>query len=380
MKKNVQASNLDFPDIDIIDLENPEAENTFSRDSSDETEDNETLEEDFFEEEPSPQKSFPKINFHIVFVLGVLLVFVLLVVKFLTWGERVDLDKLFAEGEGHYEDTFDSMIPVLSEEESPAAADGITTIVAFGNAPFADDRDSEDNLLNMIADESGAVVYNFAVEGSYLAALEPIFNTDKAPMDAFNFYWLTALATLKNTNHHYEYLFEQTDVELPSEAKYVYETLSTLDFNTVDVVTVMYDGSDYLAGHEMYNDDNATDIMQFTGNMEAGIELLLNHYPHLRIIVMSPTYAYAIDENGDYVSSDIYTYGQDVLSTYVIKQFGSAYSREVTFVDNLYGTITEDNADKYLEDNIHLNVKGRKLVADRFLDALHYFDNVNTNK
>jgi lysophospholipase L1-like esterase len=42
-------------------------------------------------------------------------------------------------------------------------------------------------------------------------------------------------------------------------------------------------------------------------------------------------------------------------------------------VDNLYGTITEDNADKYLIDNLHLNVEGRKLVADRLIYALDYF-------
>ena len=139
----------------------------------------------------------------------------------------------------------------------------------------------------------------------------------------------------------------------------------------MDVITLMYDGSDYLAGHNMYSDENPTDIQQFTGNMEAGIELIQQTYPHIRIIVMSPPYAYAIDEDGNYVSSDMYRYNnQDVLSTYVIKQYGSAYTRGVTFVDHLYGTITESNADKYLTDNIHLNTEGRKLVAQRFVDAL----------
>ena len=90
---------------------------------------------------------------------------------------------------------------------------------------------------------------------------------------------------------------------------------------------------------------------------------------------MSPTYAFAVDDEGKYISSDQYIYNdQDVLSTYVIKQFGYAYDREVTFVDNIYGTITEDNADEYLIDNIHLNTEGRKKVAERFVYALTYYD------
>ena len=52
----------------------------------------------------------------------------------------------------------------------------------------------------------------------------------------------------------------------------------------------------------MYSDENPTDPTQFTGNLEASIEVLQNYYPQIRIIVMSPTYAYAVDENGDYVA------------------------------------------------------------------------------
>ena len=84
-------------------------------------------------------------------------------------------------------------------------------------------------------------------------------------------------------------------------------------------------------------------------------------------------YAAAVDENGEYISSDIQRYGWDVLSTYVIRQCYSCNTRGVTFVDNLYGTITEDNAEQYLTDNLHLNTEGRRLVAERFLYALTYY-------
>lgn len=104
--------------------------------------------------------------------------------------------------------------------------------------------------------------------------------------------------------------------------------------------------------------------------------MLQDIYPHIRIIVMSPPYAFSdqLDENGDYISSDITRYGQDVLSTYVIKEYGSCATRRVSFVDHLYGTITEDNAKDYLIDNLHLNVAGRREIAKRFVYALYYYD------
>ena len=136
----------------------------------------------------------------------------------------------------------------------------------------------------------------------------------------------------------------------------------------------MYDATDYLMGNAMYNDDNPTDPTQFTGNLEASLEVLQRLYPQIRIIVMSPTYAYAIDVDGNYVSSDIYIYnGRDVLSTYVIKECYSSNLHSVSFMDNLYGSITEDNAKEYLTDNLHLNVKGRKLIAKRFEYFLNYY-------
>ena len=91
---------------------------------------------------------------------------------------------------------------------------------------------------------------------------------------------------------------------------------------------------------------------------------------------MSPTYAFSDqqDENGDYVSSDIMRYGEDVLSTYVIKASESASALQVSFVDNFYVTFNEDNATDYLSDHTHLNSAGRKKVIDRLLYALNYYN------
>lgn len=376
MDKERENLRHSIPDLEVIDLEE---NNTFDDSLADQrAEDNESA-------TPSVAsgsgKRFPRINMHIV-LLAVFVIFVGgIVYKIKNFGEYVDLDEIFKDGKGTYEDTLDEILPLMDGEGNRIATnydDGLT-IVAFGNAPFADDRDSKDSLANIIAEMTDAKIYNCSISGSYLASQRPMILPTESPMDVYTFYWLSMLASGSEIMNSFSESKETLGENLPPEVDEVLNTLTTLDFSTVDVIVIMYDATDYLLGHQMYSDENSTDIEQFTGNLEAGIGMFQAVYPHIRIIVMSPPYAFSdkLDEKGNYISSDIVRYGQDVLSTYVIKQYTSCATRSVTFVDNLYGTITEDNASQYLTDNLHLNVAGRRELAKRFVYALYYYDRFN---
>ena len=371
----------DIPDIEIVDLENETVQDTdFGKsDISDDVEeypDDEYEENDWEEEEvkhPSPKGIRRFLNLHVLFALVLLVVVGLLGYRITHWGQRVSQSDIFKDGQGSYDDSWDSILP-LTDENGKMIVNDASNIVVFGNAPFADDRGSSDNLANLIAKETGATVYNCSISGSYLAAQHTNFDPTLAPMDAYCLYWLVNLAAGVPLDGYYNDAAEALGDKTPPEAEEVVNTLKTLDFNTIDTVAIMYDATDYLMGNAMYNDDNPTDPTQFTGNLEASLEVLQRLYPQIRIIVMSPTYAYAIDEDGNYVSSDIYIYnGRDVLSTYVIKECYSSNLHSVSFMDNLYRSITEDNAKEYLTDNLHLNVKGRKLIAKRFEYFLNYY-------
>ena len=368
-----------IPDIEIIDLEldgNPAepAQNSSisGADISEEDAWDAESEAESGEKRKFSYRSF--LNVHVLLLVVFLLFVVCIFLKFKNWGQRIDLSQIGQDNSGQYLDVLDQILPLTDENGKMITTGDVKTILAFGNAPFADDRDSSDNLANLIADATGATVYNCSVSGSYLASQQPYFMADKSPMDAYCFYWLVTLAAGKENAFYYEEAAAALGENTPPEAQEVVDTLTSIDLNTVDVITIMYDASDYLMGHEMYDDANSTNIQQFTGNLEAGIELLQSDYPNIRIIVMSPTYAFAVDEEGNYVSSDMYRYGQDVLSTYVIKEYSSCADRSVSFIDNLYGTITEDNAKEYLTDNLHLNVAGRKLVTERFLKVLNFYN------
>lgn len=397
MKRNDSNHNIhtspvnDMPDIEIVDLENETMQDTDSGKSAHQTNKKQTsdvspkadeyenfseeYEEDYPEEDEAPAPAGIRrfLNVHVFFVLVLVVVIGLVAYRFTHWGQRVSQSDIFKDGQGSYDDSWDSILPLTDENGQMVITDA-SNIVLFGNAPFADDRDSSDSLANLIAKETGANVYNCSISGSYLAAQELNFDPTVAAMDAYCLYWLVNLATGAPIDNYYVQAAEQLGDKTPADAEEVINTLKTLDFNTIDTVAIMYDATDYLLGNPMYNDDNPTDPTQFTGNLEASLDVLQSLYPQIRIIVMSPTYAYAVDENGDYVSSDMYIYNnRDVLSTYVIKECYSANLHSVSFMDNLYGSITEDNAKEYLTDNLHLNVKGRKLIAKRFEYFLNYY-------
>lgn len=362
-----------IPDIQIIDL-----------DANGETDPNTEILMESEEEAPTEQEPERKgfhISKHMAMHLALLAVMIIVVIVVVNRVGKlrhfISQEDIFKDGEGTYDNTYDHFLPALDADGNliVTGTGKDLTILMLGNSPLSDDKDSEDGLANMIAARTGANVINCAVSGSYMAAEQPNFFYDHlAYMDAYTPYWLCSLTYTDKIDRYYPAAAEALGENIPPEAKDVFETLSTLDMSTVDVVAFMYDGTDYLMGHGMYNLEYSADIQQFTGNLAASIDLIQTHFPHIRIIVMSPAYAFGVNENGEYISSDIQTYGQEFLSTYFYMEMLSCVDRGVTFVDNLYGTINEDNASEYLSDNIHLNVEGRKLMADRFIEALTYFD------
>ena len=384
MNNTAENKNTRIPPLDIIDLDE-KADLDAAENNSDNLPSSEDLKTNRKKGLKNSQKKnvesgsfFEKyvfrINWHIILLLVFVLCAGLIIYRISNWGTRTksDFDPNNMDTEIEVE-SHDNILPLIVDEDSLPPDDGVRTVVVFGNAPFADDRESDNNLASLIEELSGAVVYNCSVADSYLAATEPFFDSKIDPMDAFNFYWLTTLATVDNTILG-EGAFEVLGDNAPADAKEAYETLKTLDFNTVDVVAIMYDASDYLDGRYIYNPENLTDIQSFYGNLCAGIELIQQTYPHIRIIVMSPTYAYAVNEDGEYVSSDLYLYSEHPLSRYAMMLEQAAASYVVSFVDNFYGTINELNAEEYLEDHLHMNLAGRKKVAERFVYALEYYD------
>lgn len=316
------------------------------------------------------------LNFHVLFAVIAIFIIVTLILFFKKWGVQVDEDYINQNGiysDGR--DTFDVFAPHLDENGGLLANQSPHTVLFFGNGPLAQDRDSEDNVVNLVAKKIGATVYNCSFAGSFLTAQSKTLRYSLSGQDVYNFYWLTLYLALDDLDY-FDWLEETPTAEIKPETKEVRHILETVDMSTVDTICIMYDASDYLAGCKYYNEDNRTDIRSFTGNLQAGIEILQQYFPHARIIVLSPTYAYGVEEDGSYVSSDVKVYpGGETLSTYVLKECEIVGEDGLTFIDNLYGTVNEDEAEEYLVDNIQLNQAGREKLARRICSAITHYDN-----
>lgn len=325
-----------------------------------------------------------RLNPHIVISAFILLAIAGTVFFIAKWARGVDstYDRDAIEG-GYDIEILDRVYYMYPEDLGNHTPNDPKTVLCFGNAPFADDRSSTNNLCSLIAEETGANVINLSIPDSYLSMNSPEGNiTD--PLDYYTFYFLTCFAVLEDKDQ----LISDYDRLARGQSEIgdtVVDYLCDVDLNTVDSVVLMYDAADYLIGRIKETPEQVDNPRTFCGNMFAGIELLQATYPHIQIIVMSPTYAYAIDENGEYTSSDIIKVEGESLSSYAITQLNLCQVAEVTFIDNIYGTVHADNADEYLTDNVHLNVKGRKLVAERFSEIFEstwkrYYNSLNDTK
>jgi len=321
--------------------------------------------------------SFLKKNgVHLIFALGLLIIIGLIIYKLWTWGTVVksDFDPNNIEGGDDYIEVLDSIVPHIPPEGTEIVDDGVTTIVCFGNNPFADDRDSDNGLANIIAKKTGATVYDCSIAGSYSTNSTENLKYEYPPMDAYTFYWLTTVFCVDNQSLLTQHL-RNFEVDSPEylECKRAIETINSIDFSAVDIITIMYDATDYYMGNLEYDGVKYEDIQSFGGNIYAGIKLIQQTYPHIRIIVLSPTYAYGIDNKGDYANSEL-CYKYIPLSSYVSIVERVSYLRGVSYIDNFYGSINEINASDYLKNHYQLNDAGRELIADRFIYALEYFN------
>lgn len=328
-------------------------------------------------ERKSPWQYF--LNIHVFFVLLVIAIILLIVFRFSKWGNRINTNNFFQQNPLIQEaaEAFDSIVPKTDESGNMIANQSPHSILFFGNSVFADDRGSENNVVSMIAERTGATVYNCSIGGSYMAAGYNDMRRDPSGLDIYSFYFLSLYLIWPETVKSFDWLESSPDASILPGTQEVRHILETVDMDTVDTIAILYDASDYLAGHTVCLSENPTDVTTFTGALEAGLEVLQKAYPHIRFIVMSPTYAFGVDENGEYVSSDtiFYSEEQKPLSTYMLQECSSCISQNVTFIDNIYGTFNEDEAPDCLLDNLHLNQKGREKVVDRFIRALTYYDN-----
>lgn len=334
----------------------------------------EDLSEEFEYDEDFEQNVHPffkRFNPHFILLGLAALILIIAAFKLIQWnrGEKIHVDP--NEDTSQFDvESEDYVMHLTPDALAGRTDDGITTILALGNEPFASER-GENGIAAQLEKQLGgnSVVYNAAFEATTLSCKNSVYDENYVT-DAFSLYWLSKTIALQDFTL-LDNSIDKFAASSPS-AEESLDTLKSVDMDTVDIITIFYDGTDYLEDRIITSPYDLYDAATCTGSLNGALSILRETYPYIRIILLSPTFACQIDENGDYLpgSSTNTPRKNGFLSDYMIAQKNVAVQNGVTFIDNYYGTINEDNYKKYLEDNIHLNDAGRELAAKRIKNML----------
>lgn len=304
-----------------------------------------------------------KINGHLIFFLVLAAILIITIIRLLIWnrGQHTGYDPNESTTEFDVEllDYIQPLDPaVLKDRED----DGVTTVLALGNDPLADDRGS-DGLAALIEKESGAVILNCAFPGSTIAMKNAEYDSSY-PLDGLSLYW--SAAALCNQNFD---LMEAVVRDLNSEsASAALDTIKNVELTKVDALVILYDLQDYMGRRIVYDANNQRNLNTVYGALNATIQLFQEEYPHIRIFVLSPTYGTFTEGDGTTYDCDRDDLGNGTLVDYINWELEASRSNGVTFIDNYYGAVSMDNPE-CLTDGFHLNQEGRQRVAKRFMDV-----------
>ncbi len=305
-------------------------------------------------------------NMHIILIAAIVLIAAVSVYRLNKWnkgsliddGDDIDTSQFDIE-------TLDMIIPIDSAALEGREDDGVTTILCLGNNPFTDDY-GDTGLATQIALKTDSVVYNCAFPDSSAACRYPTYNPEYT-RDHFNFYYVVECFR----NNEFTAISSIAGDEPDPRYMEGVEVMKTVDMDKVDIIIIMYDSTDYNIGTPSDNPDVPYDVTSFTGGLRATIDNIRNTWPYIRVLLMSPTYAQYMDEDGKLHNGTTTDIGNGTLNHYLVKEAQAAMDCGVTFIDNYFGTINEDNFKEYMSDHMHCNNAGREKLAERVADVIN---------
>lgn len=303
-----------------------------------------------------------KVNYHVLFFILAGIIFLFAVIRLIIWNKGEDSGYDPNEINTDFEvETMDHIQPMELSRLEHAVDDGVTSILFLGNSPFADNKSSS-GLAATIADRLDGVPYDGSFANSFLTTLNKTYQETYKP-DGLSLYPIISAICTGDFS-----LVERVASTVGDEEIKTANMLKGLDYSTIDMLVIMYDLSDYIAGRPLYNPNDSNDLSTWTGSLNASLELLEKTYPHIRTVYMStPACGKTVD--GFYIDGDKQNLGNGTLVDYLNYANNTALANGISFIDIYYGVIHVDNKNEYLKDEYHLNEKGIDAIADRF----HHF-------
>ena len=240
-------------------------------------------------------------------------------------------------------------------EESESTSLAGKVIVNFGDSIFGNYQAPVD-ISSMIAEKTGATVYNVAFGGTQMSA------SGDELYDAFGMEKLADAIATGNFDLQDSYI---ASGNAPAAFSGYLNTLKAIDFSTVDIITISYGTNDFVNGKSLEDVKKAA---------QYSIETIRKAYPNVEIVLCTPTYRFWLDENGNFVEDSNTKEIEEIkLTDYIdlYKEIGTDYS--VLVIDNYSDCgITAATRDLYFTgtDSTHPNEAGRQMIAEHMANEL----------
>ncbi len=314
------------------------------------------------------------INIHVILIAAIVLVLGISAFELIRWnrGERISLDP--AEDTSEFDvEVLDELIPMAASDYEGHEFDDETTVLLLGNGDLAMSREAENGLDKRIAQAAGVTVYNAAFPYPTLATRNLAMIEQNYPDDI---YTLTYLADAICTGDFSE--IDRVTTTYHADGNYTQsaaKVLKSVDYDNLDVIVIMYDATDYFEGRAIENPKDDEERCTIVGALNYSIRRIKESYPYVRIIVSSLYYTEGQNDDGSTYDPDVVDAGNGTLSNYFYNELNTCTELSVSFLDNFYGTINQDNYTKYVDTAaqagyIKLTDEGEQVLADRIAYAI----------
>lgn len=228
-------------------------------------------------------------------------------------------------------------------------------IVNFGDS-ITDFKRDGNSVSSFLSEFTGAQTNNVGFGGCRMS-LHP----DKGYVD----YSMCELADAVATG---DYSAQEASTYISGRAPERVNTLKSLDFSKVDVVTIAYGTNDFTGRVALDNETRTADKTTFGGALRYSIERLLTAYPNLRIALVCPTWRYWLNEDNsfNYDSDTFVNDNGDKLHDFVDKVIEIAKDYHLPVI-NPYDEmgINKHNTSLWFatNDGTHPSANGQKILA-----------------
>jgi len=238
-------------------------------------------------------------------------------------------------------------------------------IVNFGDSIFGNTQD-ETSVSAAIMDQTQATVYNLGFGGCRMGTHGPEW-------DAFCMYALADAIVAQDFAKQDQALVIGDGI-IPAYFARTVSIMKTVDFQSVDMVTIAYGTNDYTAGVSLDNELDVFDVNTFMGALRYSLRRLMAAFPHLKILVLTPTYRFWTGEAGEFLEdSDTKMFNGLPLTAFVTAVKTVCCEFKTPYLDNYHDLgINRYNRARYFRENdgTHLNAAGNRKLGEKIASQL----------